>query len=39
LIGHGERALDDPAEEGFSEVKKALEEQNYQVKTLNIDHP
>ena len=36
VIGHGERALDDTAEEGFSEVRKALEEQNYQVKTLNV---
>jgi ABC-type uncharacterized transport system involved in gliding motility auxiliary subunit len=32
--GHGERALDDYAETGFSQIKSALESSGYQVRTL-----
>jgi ABC-type uncharacterized transport system involved in gliding motility auxiliary subunit len=36
LTGHGERGLDHAGEEGFAEARKALEEQNYQIKALNL---
>ncbi len=34
ITGHGERALTDIGQEGLSELKKALEQQNYEVKPL-----
>lgn len=34
LTGHGERGLSDIGQEGFSELKKAVEQQNYEVKPL-----
>jgi ABC-type uncharacterized transport system involved in gliding motility auxiliary subunit len=34
LTGHGERGLADIGQEGFSEINKAVEQQNYEVKTL-----
>lgn len=34
LKGHGERSLDDVGERGYSQVKKAIEQENYVVKDL-----
>jgi ABC-type uncharacterized transport system involved in gliding motility auxiliary subunit len=34
LTGHGERGLTDIGQEGYSELKKAVEQQNYEVKPL-----
>jgi ABC-type uncharacterized transport system involved in gliding motility auxiliary subunit len=36
LTGHGERDLNDPKPGGFQVAKKALENEGYQVKTLNL---
>ena len=36
LTGHGERQIEDTERIGYSEVKKALEESNYQVKALSL---
>ncbi len=36
LQGHGERALNDTAPEGFSAVREAIEKQNYRVETYNL---
>ncbi len=34
LVGHGEKDLKDSGKTGYSQVKKSLEEKNYEVKTL-----
>jgi ABC-type uncharacterized transport system involved in gliding motility auxiliary subunit len=34
LQGHGEHGLDDVEREGYSQAKKAMEDENYEVKTL-----
>ncbi len=36
LTGHGERAIDDFSNQGFSQAKDALEKDNYKVLTLNL---
>jgi ABC-type uncharacterized transport system involved in gliding motility auxiliary subunit len=36
LTGHGERAIDDSGNQGFSQAKDALEKDNYNVLTLNL---
>jgi ABC-type uncharacterized transport system involved in gliding motility auxiliary subunit len=36
LIGHGERASDGFAQNGYSQAKQVLERDNYQVKTTNL---
>jgi len=36
LTGHGERASDDSASQGFSQARDALEKDNYKVLTLNL---
>jgi ABC-type uncharacterized transport system involved in gliding motility auxiliary subunit len=36
LTGHGERDLDNPKPGGFQVAKRALENEGYQVKTLNL---
>jgi ABC-type uncharacterized transport system involved in gliding motility auxiliary subunit len=36
LTGHGERDLENIERTGYSTVKKTIEEQNYDVKTLNL---
>jgi ABC-type uncharacterized transport system involved in gliding motility auxiliary subunit len=36
LTGHGERDLDDPKPGGFQVAKRALENEGYQVETLNL---
>ncbi|MBN1992556.1 MAG: GldG family protein [Anaerolineae bacterium] len=36
ITGHGEHSLNDGAEEGYSQVKQALEQEGYRVETLNL---
>jgi WD40 repeat protein len=36
LTGHGERSLDDFSEVGYSQVRQALERENFEVETLNL---
>lgn len=36
LIGHGERDPEDFSQQGFSQAKRGLEQDNYQVATLNL---
>jgi ABC-type uncharacterized transport system involved in gliding motility auxiliary subunit len=36
LIGHGERDIEETGDNGFSEVRSALEAKNYDVATLNL---
>ena len=36
LEGHGEHGLEDKENDGYNEVKKALEQENFEVKTLTL---